>query len=327
MEKALSRLPKEPVEVESDMQRILVQRLSDMRYNPPPTTRAPRPRKTDKLPAGTAYTCSAKKPNEKDPAEDTSEEDSPEEDSPDEEEGSIQGETDSSVYEEEDEERSRKVKEIVKRVLKKKARIDDAQDQLAEELIGASGDQAKGEQHANIEQPAQDVQPAQEDQPTQDYSPGSFIVSVYQNDWYVGEVVSKEGEPEAVEGEEYIFVSFMEKTSASGECWKWPRHRDLLNTLKSDVLFQCQPPAPCPGSSSSRSMTFGLSKSELKKAKTLFHKFLQNQAYYPTKITLIACNISMDVCVILFWEGVGGLAGLGELGGGCMEMQVFSLDV
>jgi hypothetical protein len=28
-----------------------------------------------------------------------------------------------------------------------------------------------------------------------------------------------------------------------------------------------------------------------------------------------------------FGKGWGGLAGLGELGGGCMEMQVFSLDV
>jgi hypothetical protein len=57
LHKALSKLPVEDREVESTVQRQLLQKLNDMRYNQPAPAQATRPRKKDRLPAGASYTC------------------------------------------------------------------------------------------------------------------------------------------------------------------------------------------------------------------------------------------------------------------------------
>jgi hypothetical protein len=95
------------------------------------------------------------------------------------------------------------------------------------------------------------------------YPPQSYVVAIYQGDWYVGQVMAKEGEPEAEEGDQYILVSSLEKT---GDLLKWPKRSDILNMLK-DILFSCQPPVPCAATSSSRTLTYSLTKSEIKKAR------------------------------------------------------------
>jgi hypothetical protein len=105
--------------------------------------------------------------------------------------------------------------------------------------------------------------------------------------------MEKEGEPEAEEGDEYLFINFMMRTA--GDKLQWPRRIDHLNVLKVDVLFCCQPPAPSPGTSSSRSIAYYLSKEELKKAK---HLFRINMAFYPTRVTgtgilLVTFTLSM----------------------------------
>jgi len=262
MEKALSKLPKEATDVDSDVQRLLLQRLTDMRYNPPATTQAVRPRKKDKLPAGTAYSCV----NDRtvvDASEDSSDEDSPDEDSTDKDEDQ---ESDSSNYEEE-EERSSKLG-------KKRPR--------EQELIGPGGDLKEIEQpHVQRVLPAQGELPAQEELPALNYKPDSYIVVVYEGDWYVGQVMSKDGEPEAEEGDQYLLVTFMERFNENS--LKWPRRMDILNVLQADVLFECQPPSPGMASSSSRSLTFKLTDGDLEKAKQLFDLF---KAYYPTKIPI-----------------------------------------
>jgi hypothetical protein len=43
LEKALSRLPKEPTGVETAVQGLLLEHLSDIKYNPPATTLTKRP--------------------------------------------------------------------------------------------------------------------------------------------------------------------------------------------------------------------------------------------------------------------------------------------
>jgi hypothetical protein len=68
-------------------------------------------------------------------------------------------------------------------------------------------------------------------------------------------------------GEDYLFISFMDKT---GDLHKWPKRRDVLKTLKANVLFACQPPEICASTSSSRNTVLTLSKAESKKAKELF---------------------------------------------------------
>lgn len=66
LEKALARLPKEleEREVETRVQMELLKTLTSMRYNPPPTKHAQRPKKSQKLPPGASYTCKVQeKPN------------------------------------------------------------------------------------------------------------------------------------------------------------------------------------------------------------------------------------------------------------------------
>jgi hypothetical protein len=121
-----------------------------------------------------------------------------------------------------------------------------------------------------------------------EYMPGAYIVAVYQENWYVGQVMEKEGEPEAEEADCYVFVSFMKRTT--GDLLQWPKQLDVLNVLKDDILFSCQPPTPSRATSSSRSTTFSLSKIDLKNAKRLF---LLNKAYYPTKISPFKTTITL----------------------------------
>jgi hypothetical protein len=68
-------------------------------------------------------------------------------------------------------------------------------------------------------------------------------------------------------GDDCLFISFMDET---GDLHKWPKRRDVLNTLKADVLFACQPPEICASTSSSRNTILTFSKAESKKAKELF---------------------------------------------------------
>jgi hypothetical protein len=62
------------------------------------------------------------------------------------------------------------------------------------------------------------------------YPPESFVVALYQGEWFMGQVMRKEGEPEADQREDYVLVSFMERTT--GDLLKWPRRLDILNVLK-----------------------------------------------------------------------------------------------
>jgi hypothetical protein len=63
MEKALSKLPEEVEErdVESEVQRTLLQTLSSMRYNAPANKAAARPKRNERLPPGASYTCGPEK--------------------------------------------------------------------------------------------------------------------------------------------------------------------------------------------------------------------------------------------------------------------------
>jgi DNA mismatch repair ATPase MutL len=65
LEKALSKLPSEEREVGTGVQQQLLKKLSDLRYNAPATTHARRPTKSEKLPAGAAYTCAAESQDER----------------------------------------------------------------------------------------------------------------------------------------------------------------------------------------------------------------------------------------------------------------------
>jgi hypothetical protein len=202
-----------------------------------------------------------------------------------------------------DEERSRRVQTILERLSKKSDRVKktiakkrswedgEEEEQNDEEEEGGDIDQLDTvnesqqndeEEEGDVDQPAD--QTSEPDQPAQDqFLPDSYVVAVYDEDWFVAQVVNKTGEPEADMGDQYVYLNFMERL---GDSLKWPRRLDMLNTLKQDVLFVCEPPTVSSRSSSSRSVTYTLSKATIKKAKEMF---ILHQAYYPTIMNLILC--------------------------------------
>jgi hypothetical protein len=75
----------------------------------------------------------------------------------------------------------------------------------------------------------------------------------------------------------YVYLSFMQWVMKDRDLFKWPDKDDKLNTVLEDVLFVCSAPLPSPTTSSSRSIMYGLSKDDTKKANAML-----NKAYYHT---------------------------------------------
>jgi hypothetical protein len=272
------------------VQQQLLNRLSEMRYSPAATTRAPRPKKSEKLPPGASYTCSpttsaakGKQPAAKRKIVPASGDYSDSESSEDSSNSSSDESSDESGKE-----RSRRVQNIIRRLAKKRSLPEEDENEQDDDCE-AEVEKAAEEQESHIKQKGEKEKQTGEE--NQQYLPGSYVAVIYEGDWYVGEVIDKNGEPEAEEGESYVFVNFMEHNqqgSKQGERLVWPKKLDMLNVLKEDILFTCQAPTPNPTTSTFRGVTYSLSKAEIIKAKQLFARF---QAYYPTKI-----------CFFLFYE-------------------------
>jgi hypothetical protein len=393
-DRVLRKLPTDRAQAETAVETQLLRKLSEIRYNPPATKVAPRPRQKDKLPPGASYTsCTpggdkqqdqedqddpppapaqrtkkqtkkqAKKPafvyesdsseyeeveencsigeylgrkkkskdkseEEEDTSEeDTSEEDTSEEDTSEEDKSEEdKSEEDKSDEDKPDEDKSDKEEEEDKleqeamdqeeegnsRAVQKQRETEQEldkgemeQEELEEleedkrrrevgQIIGRLQKRNKKQGKNNLEQEETNGgKKRSKVQEKQKYPVGSYVVAVYQSEWYVGQVMSKEGNPKAEMGEEYLLLSFMDRQKQKNTL-KWPERQDILNTLKCDVLFACQPPEPSACSSSSRSTTFSLSKADLSKAEKLFKK---SQAYYPTRFILRACE---NVWLFLF---------------------------
>lgn len=276
VERPLSKLPKELEArvVETAVQEQLLKRLADMRHIMPATKHADRPKKSQKLPAGAAYTCPVR----------------------------VRADSETS---EEEEELEEPVAVTRQRSFMSRLRGsgDNNNDDSNSDIDSFSDGESEDERRGNIEKIVENLN-EKEDQEEQDepeeqiYPPQSFVVAVYQGDWYVGQVLDKKGEPEALDDEDYLYCSFMERTK--GDLLKWPQKIDKLNMLKEDILFLCQPPAPCSHTSSNRAISMSLSKAELKKAKDMFMQ--RTQAYYPILISfsyhlLRAMCMCRGVCV------------------------------
>jgi len=266
VEKAIAKLPVEleQREVDSDVQRTLLKTLEAMRHNVPPTKAAPRPKKADKLPAGAAYTCAAPDADEEDNSETSSDED-----------------------EDEDEERRERIRRVVQR-------LEDGEEEDSDDDDNDDDDDDMLVVDENVEVEPVEVEVDEnvevEVEPEVMYRPEDFVAAVYQDKWYIGQVLDKAGEAEA-EGDAYVILNFMEQRRENN-CFRWPEKRDVLNTLKDDVLFiLSQPPLMSTNTSSTRS-TCMLAWKDFDKAKAQFANY---QAYYPTKILL------SESCVVFSW--------------------------
>jgi hypothetical protein len=109
---------------------------------------------------------------------------------------------------------------MVKNIIAQLARKRLLQDDNKQESTG--NDTNSKEDDEQQQQDQEEVEMATE------YPPGAYVVAVYQEEWYVGQVM--EGETEAEKGDEYIFINFMMRTT--GEKLQWPRRLDLINVLK-----------------------------------------------------------------------------------------------
>jgi hypothetical protein len=256
VDRALSKLPAEDRQVTSKVHQALLNQLQEMRYSPSGAKRAERPKKKEKLPPGASYTCAASG-GDVAPAVDE------EADVPDSSDDS-DSESDSET-----EEQHRRLKE------------------------GPLNLETEEEQESQEQQEVETRQKDKEQKEKEkvEYVADSYVVVVYEEEWYVGQVVSKEGEPEAEESDDYVLISFMKRTSL--DHLQWPMRTDMLNVLREDILFSCQAPVLAPASSSSRSLSYLLPKSDLDKAKKLFMIY---KAYYPTK-TLFFYNMIVG-CVV-----------------------------
>ncbi len=79
----------------------------------------------------------------------------------------------------------------------------------------------------------------QEEKEKVEYLADSYIAVVYEEEWYVGQVVNKEGEPEAEESDNYVLISFMKRTPL--DHLQWLMRTDMLNVLREDILSVARP--------------------------------------------------------------------------------------
>jgi archaellum component FlaD/FlaE len=269
--KPLQKLPAENRDVESEVQQVLLQKLNDMRYSQPTPARANRPKKKDKLPPGSSLTClPGKEPLIGMPVD-----------------VNVEVETSSADSDSDDDGGNSSIAKA-SAARAKKARNDywkDGEDYSSEENEESEDENSEDEksEDENREDENSEDENSEEreeervDDPEEEYQPGSFVAAVYDDLWYVGQVLDKNKEKLASKSENYIYISFMQRVGGGGDNFKWPNKPDKLNTLKKDVLFICSVPAPSAGTSTSRNNSFSLSQDEKKKANMLL-----NKAYYHT---------------------------------------------
>lgn len=259
-ERLLRKLPADEIPPENSVEAELRNKLSNMRYNQGKPKRAARPTKKDKLPAGVSYTCRKS---------DGEEEDDPEvvDSSSDSRSGGEDSDSDSGS---EDKQRSKNVKEIIKRL------------QKGEKRKTTEATEEEGEEEEENEEEGDDGLDADK----KEYRPDIYVAAVYDDDWHVGQVLDKEVEPDADPDSSYVFLNFMQK----GKALRWPEKLDTLNVLKTDILCPLKPPTLNFGGSSSRSVSFKLNAKDQKKVCTLFQNY---KAYY--------LNTVLSVTDQIFW--------------------------
>jgi hypothetical protein len=88
---------------------------------------------------------------------------------------------------------------------------------------------------------------------------GSFVVAVYDRNWYLAQV---EGEEPENECEGFTLLKYMDRKGHNK--FVWGEVNDLLKTINTDILLAVDPPLP------NSSRFWGLPKDDLKKVENLF---------------------------------------------------------
>ena len=239
-------------DVTSKVQEELLKKLHSMRYDQPKNTHAGRPKKKDKLPAGVAYTCSGGDGEIRDSVNTEMEK-----------EKAVETSSKRQSFLNYDSDSSDISDTQVGRPARKKTFLDDAD-------MTSDSEEEDDPMEVDVEEQEQVVE---QEQAVEKLDVDSYVVCVYQEEWYIGQVVDKTND-------EYYDIKYMERVAAG--TFKWPNKDDKLMTCKEDILFKCEPIVSF-ASSTIRAVKFTLPKNDLKK----FDKLMtQLKDYFHTKPNL-----------------------------------------
>jgi hypothetical protein len=118
----------------------------------------------------------------------------------------------------------------------------------------------KGKKKKTAEEQTAEEQTVEEQtvEEEQEYQVGDFVVAVYEGKWLLAQVDIDQDNA----GTSHVNLTYMEKVGDNQ--FKWPKHDDLLLTLKEDILFRCTTPMLV--GSSIRASHVGLPHSEALRA-------------------------------------------------------------
>jgi len=234
LERALSKLPPEDREDVPAIQQQLINQLSTMRYQQPETTRAPRPKKKEKLPAGAAYTCPVageeSESEEMVPVEQEEEMQEMEEMEKTLERQKRPAESAESDGESDGESAVRRLRvhNIIERLGKRfrqQERVggggDEDEEDIDDDISSSSSSEEEFEEEVEEEEMDEPNEPAKQTKvsksqrrkkgnPEMEYAVGSYVAAVYQGAWHIGQVLDKEKEKKALVDDDYVFLRFMQ---------------------------------------------------------------------------------------------------------------------
>jgi hypothetical protein len=95
--------------------------------------------------------------------------------------------------------------------------------------------------------------------PAPEHAVGSFVVAVYDGNWFIAQVEAEEPENEC---EGFTLLKYMERHGNNQ--FSWGQKIDQLKTINTDILAKVDPPIPI------SSRHYGLPKDSVKKIETLF---------------------------------------------------------
>jgi hypothetical protein len=121
------------------------------------------------------------------------------------------------------------------------------------EDIGPMGDEAQ-EKKRKSEPEQQQKKKQRREQEKLSYEVGEFVTAMYENQWLVAQVDINQDKA----GDKHVNLSYMERIGENQ--FRWPRHHDLLLTLKEDILTKCS--VPCLVGNSIRALHVGLSAAD-----------------------------------------------------------------
>jgi hypothetical protein len=123
------------------------------------------------------------------------------------------------------------------------------------------------------------------------------VTAVYEGQWLLAQVDIKQDES----GDSHVNLSYMQRISDNQ--FKWPKHHDLLLTLKEDILTRCSIPVMV--GSSIRANYVGLSPKEAHEANSALASMVYLLSYlfqhFFQPLRAFTCFFYVPVPFILVW--------------------------